>query len=51
MEIMKRVVINITFVDKEAEMVKAFKDKHPDISHREVYLKGLAQLPLTTASK
>jgi len=41
MQIKKRLTFTITVTNGEAEKVKEFKDSRPNLTHREVYLRGM----------
>ena len=41
MKLKTRVCVNMTFVNGTAVRVRDFKEKHPKITHNEIYLKGL----------
>ena len=41
MQIQKRVTFSITAIDKEAERIVEFRKKHPHVTHKDVYLRGV----------
>lgn len=40
----KTIILNIRFLNGEAESVQEFKQKNPGIKHKDIYLKGLEVL-------